>query len=142
MMNSTTSLSAAVHGARRLGAMALVLCALLPASKAMAIPPGEKLIVGIDETASEYWSEFLQGANDVAESLGTKPTVLADNFQGDQLLAQLGAIYAGGCDKCSLVTNSTSNAFVKAIVERSAKAGVSVVTIWNRPGAAAARCSR
>jgi ribose transport system substrate-binding protein len=133
MTISTTSLSAVAHGARRLGAVALVLCSLLPASKAFAIPPGEKLIVGIDETASEYWSEYLQGATDVAESLGTKPTVLADNYQGDQLLAQLGAIYAGGCDKCSLVTNSTSNAFVKAIVERSAKAGVSVVTIWNRP---------
>jgi ribose transport system substrate-binding protein len=100
---------------------------------AMAANPNGKLIAGIDETASEYWAEYLRGVGDIAQSVGNKATVIADNYQGDQLLAQLGAVYAGGCTDCSLVTNSTSNAYVKAVVERSAKAGVYVVTVWNRP---------
>jgi len=92
-----------------------------------------KMIAGIDETASEYWAEYLRGVDDIAQSVGNKSTVIADNFQGDQLLAQLGAIYAGGCSGCALVTNATSNAYVKAVVDRSARSGVFVVTVWNRP---------
>ncbi|HTJ95179.1 MAG TPA: sugar ABC transporter substrate-binding protein [Pararobbsia sp.] len=102
-------------------------------SSAVAADASPKLIAGIDETASEYWAEYLRGVNDIAQSVGTQSTVIADNYQGDQLLAQLGAIYAGGCKQCSLVTNSTSNAYVKAVVDRSARAGVYVVTVWNRP---------
>lgn len=94
---------------------------------------GGKLVVGIDETASEYWSEYLQGVRDIADSLGKSPVVLTSNYQGDQLLAQLGATYAAGCHDCALATDPSSNAFVKAIVGRSAKAKVHVVTLWNRP---------
>lgn len=104
-----------------------------PASASAAAPANAKMIAGIDETASEYWAEYLRGVQDIAQSVGTSSTVIADNFQGDQLLAQLGAIYAGGCSGCSLVTNATSNAYVKAVVERSAQSGVYVVTVWNRP---------
>jgi|HubBroStandDraft_5_1064220.scaffolds.fasta_scaffold24417_3 ribose transport system substrate-binding protein len=98
-----------------------------------AAASGGKVIAGIDETASEYWAEYIRGVDDIAQSVGSKSTVIADNYQGDQLLAQLGALYAGGCTGCSLAVDATSNAYVKAVVERSAKAGVYVVTIWNRP---------
>ncbi|WP_246799871.1 sugar ABC transporter substrate-binding protein [Rhizobium indicum] len=94
---------------------------------------GGKLIIGIDETASEYWSEYMQGVKDIGDSLGKEPVVLTSNYQGDQLLAQLGATYATGCNQCALATDPSSNAFVKAVVNRSAKAKVHVVTIWNRP---------
>ncbi|OEC97173.1 sugar ABC transporter substrate-binding protein [Rhizobium sp. YK2] len=94
---------------------------------------GGKLIVGIDETASEYWSEYLQGVKDIGASLGKEPVVLTSNYQGDQLLAQLGATYSAGCNQCALATDPSSNAFVKAVVNRSAKSKVHVVTIWNRP---------
>ena len=64
----------------------------LPAVQANADEAkGGKLIVGIDETASEYWSEYLQGVKDIGDSLGKEPVVLTSNYQGDQLLAQLGA---------------------------------------------------
>ena len=106
----------------------------LPAAHANAgEAKGGKLIVGIDETASEYWSEYLQGVKDIGKSLGKDPTVLTSNYQGDQLLAQLGATYSAGCNQCALATDPSSNAFVKAVVNRSAKAKVHVVTIWNRP---------
>lgn len=104
-----------------------------PARTASAEAKGGKLLVGIDETASEYWSEYLQGVHDIADSLGKSPVVLTSNYQGDQLLAQLGATYAAGCEHCALATDPSSNAFVKAVVARSAKAKVSVVTLWNRP---------
>jgi ribose transport system substrate-binding protein len=117
--------------------MAPVLAAAvaLAAASSRAAPEakGGKLIVGIDETASEYWSEYLQGAHDIGASLGKDPVVLTDNYQGDQLLAQLGAIYAQGCHQCALATDPSSNAFVKAVVARSARSGVYVVTLWNRP---------
>ncbi|MCQ8242218.1 sugar ABC transporter substrate-binding protein [Rhizosaccharibacter radicis] len=103
-----------------------------PAANA-AEAKGGKLIVGIDETASEYWSEYLQGVHDIADSLGKDPVVLTSNYQGDQLLAQLGATYATGCRQCALATDPSSNAFVKAVVARSAKSKVRVVTLWNRP---------
>ncbi|MDL2398887.1 sugar ABC transporter substrate-binding protein [Rhizobium mayense] len=106
----------------------------LPTTQATAAEAkGGRLIVGIDETASEYWSEYLQGVKDIAESLGKDPAVLTSNYQGDQLLAQLGATYAAGCNQCALATDPSSNAFVKAVVNRSAKSKVHVVTIWNRP---------
>lgn len=94
---------------------------------------GGKIIIGIDESGSEYWSEYTQGAKDIADSVGNKLTVLVSNYQGAQLLAQLGAIYATGCEECSLATDPSSNAFVKAVVDRSAKSKVHIVTIWNRP---------
>ena len=103
------------------------------ASGTAAEAKGGKLIVGIDETASEYWSEYLQGVHDIGESLGKSPVVLTSNYQGDQLLAQLGATYAAGCHECALATDPSSNAFVKAVVARSAKSKVHVVTLWNRP---------
>jgi ribose transport system substrate-binding protein len=124
----------------RLKAMAAILSAALigvmlvnPRVASAAAPANAKLIAGIDETASEYWAEYLRGVQDIAQSVGTSSTVIADNYQGDQLLAQLGAIYASGCTGCALVTNATSNAYVKAVVERSARSGVYVVTVWNRP---------
>jgi ribose transport system substrate-binding protein len=113
---------------------------LLAAGLALTAPPrpaaaedSHRLLIGIDETASEYWSEYIQGVNDIAASLDKKLTILTSNYQGDQLLAQLGAIYATGCRGCALATDPSSNAFVKAVVDRSARAGVYVVTIWNRP---------
>ena len=105
-----------------------------PSSRSTAAEAkGGKLILGIDETASEYWSEYLQGAHDIADSLGKNPIVLTSNYQGDQLLAQLGATYAAGCHECALATDPSSNAFVKAVVARSARSKVRIVTLWNRP---------
>ncbi|MGI4797318.1 MAG: sugar ABC transporter substrate-binding protein [Janthinobacterium lividum] len=104
-----------------------------PVAQAATEAKGGKLVVGIDETASEYWSEYLQGVRDIGQSLGKDPVVLTSNYQGDQLLAQLGATYSAGCHDCALATDPSSNAFVKAIVARSAKAKVHVVTLWNRP---------
>jgi ribose transport system substrate-binding protein len=119
---------------------ALFGCLALAAASAIPWAPGTateakggKLVVGIDETASEYWSEYLQGVRDVSDSLGKNPVVLTSNYQGDQLLAQLGATYAAGCHGCALATDPSSNAFVKAVVARSAKSKVRVVTLWNRP---------
>lgn len=103
-----------------------------PFVRAHAAESGQ-LIVGIDETASEYWSEYVQGAQDIANSLHTKLTVITDNYQGSSLLAQLGAIFATGCKQCALATDPSSNAFTKAVVVRAARAQVPVVTIWNRP---------
>ncbi len=120
----------------RRGVLAGLAFVALTATRPVQAAPeakGGKLVVGIDETASEYWSEYLQGVRDIAESLGKSPVVLTSNYQGDQLLAQLGATYAAGCHDCALATDPSSNAFVKAIVGRSAKAKVHVVTLWNRP---------
>jgi ribose transport system substrate-binding protein len=115
------------------GAAAAVLLGVsAPIRSAKAAEAGQ-LIVGIDETASEYWSEYVQGAQDIANSLHKKLTIVTSNYQGSQLLAQLGAIYATGCAQCALATDPSSNAFVKAVVVRSARAHVPVVTIWNRP---------
>jgi ribose transport system substrate-binding protein len=113
-----------------IGALSTLLIGLTPAAHAA---PSGGIIIGIDETASEYWAEYTQGAQDIADSLGAKLTVVTSNYQGAQLLAQLGAIFATGCTKCALATDPSSNAFVKAVVRRAAAAGVPIVTIWNRP---------
>ncbi|MCB8881511.1 sugar ABC transporter substrate-binding protein [Acidisoma cellulosilytica] len=117
--------------------LAAILGLALPLSQ-IAVAPAKaaqkgSLIIGIDETASEYWAEYTQGAQDIANSLGAKLIVVTSNYQGSQLLAQLGAIFATGCDQCALATDPSSNAFVKAVVHRSAMAQVPIVTIWNRP---------
>ena len=116
-----------------LGAAALAAALALLAPAAGEEARGGKLIIGIDESGSEYWNEYTQGAKDIAASLGKELTVLVSNYQGTQLLAQLGATYAAGCEACALATDPSSNAFVKAVVDRSARAKVHVVTIWNRP---------
>jgi ribose transport system substrate-binding protein len=125
------------HGISRntmLAALAFGVALAAPLARGVAAEAkGGKLVVGIDETASEYWSEYLQGVHDIAASLGKDPVVLTSNYQGDQLLAQLGATYAAGCHECALATDPSSNAFVKAVVARSAKAKVRIVTLWNRP---------
>jgi ribose transport system substrate-binding protein len=121
---------------RRLLGAGLVISSLAAAvafSPARAADENHRLLIGIDETASEYWSEYIKGVQDIAQSLDKHLTTLTSNYQGDQLLAQLSAIYSTGCQGCALATDPSSNAFVKAVVDRSAKAGVYVVTIWNRP---------
>jgi ribose transport system substrate-binding protein len=92
-----------------------------------------KILAGIDETASEYWAEYIEGVKSVSESVNKQPTVIVSNYQGSQLLAQLGAAYATGAQNSCLVVDPSSNAFVKAVVEQAANAGVYTVTIWNRP---------
>ena len=116
-----------------LGATALVAAVSLATLGHAEQAKGGKIIIGIDESGSEYWNEYTQGAKDIADSLGKDLTVLVSNYQGAQLLAQLGATYAAGCDACALATDPSSNAFVKAVVDRSAKSKVHIVTIWNRP---------
>jgi ribose transport system substrate-binding protein len=132
-----TSMKTAKSQSRSLFAASFAIAAVSSMAAAYVAPAraAEKgsLIIGIDETASEYWAEYTQGAQDIANSIGTKLTVITSNYQGAQLLAQLGAIYATGCSHCALATDPSSNAFVKAVVHRSAVAQVPIVTIWNRP---------
>lgn len=92
-----------------------------------------KILAGIDETGSEYWAEYIQGVKSVSESVGKQPTVIVSNYQGSQLLAQLGAAYATGAQNSCLVVDPSSNAFVKAVVDQASAASVCTVTIWNRP---------
>ncbi|RUX21847.1 sugar ABC transporter substrate-binding protein [Mesorhizobium sp. M7A.F.Ca.US.011.01.1.1] len=115
-----------------IAAASVLACGLL-ATNAHAQSAEGRIILGVDETASEYWAEFLQGAKSVAKSVNREAVVLVANYQGQQLLTQLSAVYSSGCDKCSLVAIPSTNAFTKAILDRSARAGVKVVTIWNRP---------
>jgi ribose transport system substrate-binding protein len=92
-----------------------------------------RILAGIDETASEYWAEYIAGVQSVSDSVHKHATVLVSNYQGSQLLAQLGAVYATGAQNSALVVDPSSNAFVKAVVDQAAKAQVYTVTLWNRP---------
>ena len=92
-----------------------------------------KIVIGINETGAEYWTDYVRGARNIADSLGQPLEVLVSNYQGAQLMAQLSATLATGCDGCALVMDPTSNAFTKAIVQRAADADKPIVTIWNRP---------
>ena len=132
-MSSEKGTSARRHGRRLLSAAACAAALALGGSLHAEEGKGGNIIIGIDESGSEYWNEYTQGAKDIATSVGKDLTVLVSNYQGAQLLAQLGATYAAGCDQCSLATDPSSNAFVKAVVDRSARSKVHIVTIWNRP---------
>jgi ribose transport system substrate-binding protein len=126
------NLSASLRRLSTLAAASMLACGIFTAPVAAQGAEG-RIILGVDETASEYWAEFLQGAKSIAKSVNKEAVVLVANYQGQQLLTQLSAVYSSGCDKCSLVAIPSTNAFTKAILDRSARAGVKVVTIWNRP---------
>lgn len=132
-MSSRKGTSARRHGRRLLSAAACAAALAFSGPLHAEEGKGGNIIIGIDESGSEYWNEYTQGAKDIATSVGKDLTVLVSNYQGAQLLAQLGATYAAGCDQCSLATDPSSNAFVKAVVDRSARSKVHIVTIWNRP---------
>jgi ribose transport system substrate-binding protein len=93
----------------------------------------QKIILTVDSFDSEYWSDVILGAKNVAESLGRDVTIIASDYDGQKLLSQFGALVSGGCDHCVVVTDPTSAAFLRPMVDRSANAGAQIVTLWNRP---------
>lgn len=92
-----------------------------------------KLYITVDAVDSEYWNEYIQGAQGIAQSLGKKADVIASNYNGAQLIAQYQALFSAGCKKCAIAGDASGAAFVKAWVERAQRAGAYIVTVWSRP---------
>jgi ribose transport system substrate-binding protein len=111
--------------------MTLLISAGLSSAADKIKPP--KVILTVDTFDSEYWSDVILGAKNVAESLGRDVTIIASDYDGQKLISQFGALVSGGCDHCVVVTDPTSAAFLKPMVDRSADAGAQIVTLWNRP---------
>lgn len=99
--------------------------------RAWAFEAGSQYIV-VDALDSEYWNEYVQGAQGVLASVGKKGHLIASNYSGAQLVAQFQAIFSAGCSHCAIAGDASSGAFVKPWVERAEKAGASVVTVWSR----------
>ncbi|MGO9007660.1 MAG: sugar ABC transporter substrate-binding protein [Beijerinckiaceae bacterium] len=92
-----------------------------------------KLILTIDAFDSEYWTTLVGGAKDVAKSLNKELVIISSEYDGQRLISQFGALMQGGCENCAVVTDPTSAAFLKPLVDRTAEAGAKIVTLWNRP---------
>jgi ribose transport system substrate-binding protein len=100
-------------------------------SAALADNSGNQYI-SVDAVDSEYWNEYIQGAQGIVESVGKHGNLIASNYNGAQLIAQYQAIFSAGCSKCAIAGDASGGAFVKPWVERAEKAGAYVVTVWSR----------
>lgn len=93
------------------------------------------LYAGIGSASAEYWSAYVEGVNAVGKSVEPPQSVkvLSSEFEGQRHLEQFGAIFAKGCEGCSVSVDPASQAFTKALVTRADRAGTFIVTVWNRP---------
>ncbi|MBY4592604.1 sugar ABC transporter substrate-binding protein [Rhizobium redzepovicii] len=91
------------------------------------------IYLGVGSASSEYWAAYIEGAKAVAKSLGKDVKVIPSEFDGQKLLEQFGAVLAAGCEDCVVTVDPASNAFTKAMIERTDAAGAKYVNLWNRP---------
>ena len=122
---------------RRLRAKATLAITVAGLVGALATPASaekvDRFYLGVGSTTSEYWADVALGAKAVADLVGGNLQILASEFQGEKHLQQFGSIFSAGCSHCVVVIDPASNAFTKALVERTADADAFIVTLWNRP---------
>ena len=93
-----------------------------------------QLAISLRSLTNPYHASFAKGGQMFAESVGSTCEVLVTEGNSEKGISDVRALLAKSNGNLALCIDPNDTPDARVIVEACAKAGASVVTIWNKPG--------